>query len=110
MYRLEKAKNLIDKKKVTLELLKEQSLSENAFFRKLTSEVCSRPLALPKQMTHKSKWGHKLYWKTIEHSCTNSEKKSPGNGACLQAHIKKRSLGQNQTFIVQVELKSKKFS
>ena len=74
---------------------------------KFSSKDCSRALIKPKQMTQKSKWVHKTYWKIIEHKCTNSENQSPGNGAFLQMHIKKRSFGLNQTFVVQVEVSSK---
>ena len=50
----------------------------------LTSKNCSRALTLPKQLTHKSEWAHKTYWKTIERKSKNSENQSPENGAFLK--------------------------
>ena len=92
---LAKAKNGIDsKERFLLNYGKHKVCLKMRFSCKISSKDSSRALTKPKQMTHSSKWVHKPHWKISEHKCTNSEIQSPGNGAFLQTHNKKRSLGQ----------------
>ena len=73
---------------------KTQVWLKSPFLCNFTSKKCSGALMFGKQFTYKFKWVHKPYCKIIEHKCTNWENQSPGNGAFLQKHIKKGSLGQ----------------